>query len=82
MLKSQSTWNQHFNFRSVLDSGIITLYVGHGTKCRRKQHNEKHGVNITELWFFEKMKKLHNLKHQYVSKDIKVGVLWHHNNLW
>jgi hypothetical protein len=70
MIKSQSTWNQHFNFRSVLDSDIITLYVGHNTKCLHKQLNEKNGVNITELWFFEKMKKLQDLTHQYVSKHI------------
>ncbi len=81
MIKSQSTWNQPFNSISVLDLDIVTFCFGQSTKCPDKQFNEKHGVNATKLWCFEKTKKIHDLKHQYVSKHIKVGVLQQHTNL-
>jgi hypothetical protein len=49
MIKSQSKWNQHFNFKSVLDLDIIRLYVGHSIECPHKQLNGKRGVHTTEL---------------------------------
>jgi hypothetical protein len=83
MIKSQSTWNQSFNsnFKSVLDLDIITLYFGHSTKCLRKQLNVTHDVSTTKLWYSEKMKTFHHLRHPYVSKHNKVEVLQPHSNL-
>jgi len=81
MIKSQSTWNQPFNSISVLDLDIVTFCFGQSTKFPDKQFNEKHGVNATKFWFFEKTKKFHDLNHQYVSEHIKVGVLRQHANL-
>ncbi len=52
MIKSQSKWNQHFNFKSVFDLDIIRLYVGHNIECPHKQLNGKHGVHTTELLIF------------------------------
>jgi hypothetical protein len=83
MIKSQSTWNQSFNFNSnnVLDLNISTLYFGHNTKCPRKQLNVTHGVSTTKLWYSKKMKTFHHLRYPYVSKHIKVEVLQPHSNL-
>jgi hypothetical protein len=57
MIKSQSTWNQPFNSKSVLDLDIITLYFDHNTESLNKQLNATNDVNTTKLWFFEKNEK-------------------------
>jgi hypothetical protein len=57
MIKSQSTWNQPFNSKSVLDLNIITLYFDHNTESLDKQLNATNDVNTTKLWFFEKKEK-------------------------
>ncbi len=72
-------WNQPFNLKSVLDLDIIKLYFDCTlaiTPNVSTNNLMQHIVLVAPYFdFFEKNEKYHHLRHPYVLKYIKVGVL-------